>query len=211
MQDYQGNSNKDKEERKLKVVDKVTDGEIVVPKKSLGKKFRDTFIQTDMKTIRGFLINDVLIPKMRDMIWDAFVRSIGSMVYGTGMHNRQQPGTNHSIISYDKVGSPLSRLSPLSGGLASPRQLGPGMPADPARNEYLVSRKEQAELVLERMGDIIDSGYVAASVADLHQLLGLQYTYVDETWGWKSVNGAQIRQTPNGFIIELPPAIPLRA
>ncbi len=50
-------------------------------------------------------------------------------------------------------------------------------------NELVFLAKEEAELVLERMNDIIKA-FKVVYVADLKNLVGLPTTYVDNKWGW---------------------------
>lgn len=63
-------------------------------------------------------------------------------------------------------------------------------------------------MVLERLNDIIDR-YEVASVADLHELVGLPTTHVDNKWGWENVRYAEVRQIREGFLLDLPPAMPI--
>jgi hypothetical protein len=71
----------------------------------------------------------------------------------------------------------------------------------------MVSR-EEAENVIERLGDIIDV-YKVATVADLHSLCDLPSTYIDNKWGWQALNYASVRQIREGFLLDLPPAEPI--
>jgi len=72
-------------------------------------------------------------------------------------------------------------------------------------HEIILISREDAETVLERLVDIIDK-YDVASVADLHDLVGLPTTYVDNKWGWTNLAQVDIRQIREGFLIDLPSA-----
>lgn len=71
----------------------------------------------------------------------------------------------------------------------------------------LVSRDE-AQLVLDTLIDIIDT-YEFASVADLYDLAGLPTTYVDNKWGWGSLQYAEVRQVREGYLLDLPNVEPI--
>jgi len=72
---------------------------------------------------------------------------------------------------------------------------------------YLVSRDE-ADLVVERMLDILDK-YDVVSVADLNDLLGLPTSPIDNKWGWAILGRVEIRQTRDGYLIDLPAPEPI--
>lgn len=78
-----------------------------------------------------------------------------------------------------------------------------------ARDDVVIlATRSEAELVLERLGDIIDK-FEVASVGDLHDLLGLPQTHVDQKWGWTYVGDASIRQVREGYLLDLPLAAPI--
>jgi hypothetical protein len=70
-------------------------------------------------------------------------------------------------------------------------------------NDIILTSREEAELVIERLIDIIDK-YDVASLADLNDLLGLPTSHVDNKWGWTYLNNVEIRQIRNGYLIDLP-------
>lgn len=71
------------------------------------------------------------------------------------------------------------------------------------RKGLVLSNKEEAELVLERMNDIlIEFGVV--SVMDLKELMGLPIDHVDQKWGWLDLPEAHIRQIREGYTLDLP-------
>jgi hypothetical protein len=55
------------------------------------------------------------------------------------------------------------------------------------------------------MTDIIDK-YDVVSIADLYQMCGLPSTYIDNEWGLSSLQYIDVRQTREGYIIDLPAA-----
>ena len=70
---------------------------------------------------------------------------------------------------------------------------------------FLVSSRSDAELVVEQLFEII-SMYGVVSVADLYDLVGLSSlsTHVDNKWGWAILQNVDIRQTREGYVIDLP-------
>jgi hypothetical protein len=77
------------------------------------------------------------------------------------------------------------------------------------REDYILSRRDEAELVLERLRDIVDK-YQVASVLDLKELLGLESNPVDNKWGWPFLTDASVVAVRDGFILDLPPEEPIQ-
>lgn len=71
-------------------------------------------------------------------------------------------------------------------------------------NDIVVGTREEAELVVERLGDILET-YDVVSLADLNELLGLQTSPIDNKWGWTFIKNVPIRQIRQGYLLELPP------
>jgi hypothetical protein len=68
----------------------------------------------------------------------------------------------------------------------------------------IVGTREEAELVIERLIDVLDK-YDVVSLAALYELLGLETSYIDNKWGWTNLSSAQVRQIRQGYLLELPP------
>ena len=71
-------------------------------------------------------------------------------------------------------------------------------------NDVILGTKEQAELVAERLIDILEK-YDVASLADLYDLLGLETSHIDQKWGWTYLGNVQVHQVRQGYLLELPP------
>lgn len=75
-------------------------------------------------------------------------------------------------------------------------------------NDVTVSTREDAEKVIAAMKEIV-SKYGVACAEDLNDLVGVPSVYLDHMWGWKSLDGAKIHETKEGYLICLPPAEPI--
>lgn len=208
MQDYQGNANKNKTEGKPpKNIEKVVVVPVVVQKKSIGRKFKDLFHEADIKGVTRYVISDVLIPAARNMIVDGVESGIRRIAYG---ERAMRQRTTFGYGSRTTYNSPISRSSvPYDRPrMAPPVEQGPRRSSRPAREDFLLSSREEAELVLERMNDIIDN-YEVATVGDLNELVGLPSSHVDNKWGWVFVGDVQVRQVREGYLIDFPPPEPI--
>lgn len=207
MEDYQGNPNKDKLKLKpAKKVEKVVASEVVIQKKSLGRKIHDVFIEADFKSVVRYVVSDVLIPAARNMIVDASSRGVERLMYGENAARRRG-------ITYG-AGPRVSYNSPINRGVSyrDPRVAPPisreSRTSRHVRDEIIISSREEAEKVLEVMNEIIDQ-YEVASVQDLNDLVGLASTHTDQKWGWVFLGDAQIQQVREGYFLNLPPAEPI--
>ena len=207
--DYQGNSNKEKEPKPKKEIEKVVTTEVVIKKKSIGSKFREVFIAADIRSVQQYLLYDVLIPAVRNTIVDATTKGIQRVMYGESAVRRRDFGPGPRVTTYNR---PVDRgfQSPIDARSYSGRTP-PDRDPRPQRHDRedpVLSSREEAALVLERMNDIIDT-YEAVSVADFHELLGLPSNHVDNKWGWIYLGDVQIQQIREGYLINLPSAEPI--
>lgn len=212
MPDYQGNSKKDKEAAKVpaKKVERVVVNEVHVQKKGVGRKFRDLFLEANLKAVIGYVAVDVLIPAAKNMLYDAIAQGGKRMIFGESAQRHRGFGVGPRITYNNPINRGYSD-SPLRD---SPSRYAPAVSREPRvttydREDFIISSKEEAELVLERMNDIVDT-YEVASVADLHDLVGLPTSHTDNKWGWSRLGDVHIRQVREGYLIELPPAEPIQ-
>lgn len=210
--DYTGNADKEKavaEDKPEKVVEKIVETKVIVKKKGIGQKIKNLFAEADFRGVVHYVAVDVLIPAARNMIVDGATEGIHRIIYGErrGPRSMYGGGPSGPRISYstpvNRSGSPLSRHAP-----PQSERLGARMSRH-IRDDFILVSRSEADLVLERLGDIIDS-YQVASVADLKDLMGVPSTHVDQKWGWTFVGDAAVRQVRDGFIIDLPPEEPLQ-
>ena len=205
--DYQANSHKSKapvpsEPREPKVVEKVVTGEVVTRKKSLGRKFKDLFISTDAKGVVAYICTDVLLPAARNMIVDGASKGVERLMYGENTAQRRQYGQGPRIT----YNSPVNRGQMSYPGAVANR--GRAQTPRQSHDDVVLSSREEAETVVERMHDLI-SQYEAVSVADFNELVGLPSNHTDNKWGWLYLRGVSVQQVRDGYLINLPPIEPI--
>lgn len=184
----------------------IVTGEVIQRKPSLGYRFKSIFFNGEFKTAIRYTLTEVMVPAARNMIVDATIASVERVIYGESRNTRPRRGVMPDVartrFSYSQVST------------KDPRARGSLPDQAPAYNVGRNSRdigqivfisREEAELVLERMHDIIDE-YDVVSVADLHELTALPTAHTDNNYGWTSLGYAQVRQTRQGYLLDLPPA-----
>lgn len=186
---------------------------VVMKKQGIGGTFKALFIEADIPSVTQYVFMDVLVPAAKNMMFDAIKEGAGRLFYGQNRSpNRSNFGPG-GRFTYDYNQGPIHRpYRDPRGALPGPSRApepypGPRM-ARYARDEFVISSREEADTVLERMHEIIEN-YEAVSVGDLNELVGLPSTHVDQKYGWTSMVGAQVRQIREGFLLDLPPAQPI--
>jgi hypothetical protein len=208
--DYPSNSNKDKEKDNSKAVEPVKkvekvelEGQVLTRKTPIGSRIKSIFLGGEFKSAAQYIGAEVLLPALRNLLVDATTKGIERVVYGDSSYNRPRTPEYRPRVTYN---NPVNR-----GYSRDPRERAnlPDQPSRPRprhdRTEIILASRGDAELILERLQDIIDR-YQVASMADLHELVGLPTTHVDNKWGWESIRFAEIRQIREGYLLDLPPA-----
>lgn len=147
-----------------------------------------------------YVWNDILVPAFKRAISDAVSSGLDILLFGATDRNRNRGATGYTNYTKAYTGSGYSQnqYSYSSTTRSSARQ--------PATPQF--SSREEAEDVLERMEDILET-YGEVTVADLYELSGLEAKYTDNQYGWRNLSTARIVMTRKGWIIELPRTIAL--
>lgn len=185
-----------------KKIERVTSSDAIVKPKSLGRKFKDVFFGGDAKHATRYVVAEVLLPGIRNLIFDGVTKSAERMLFGDSPVRRPldyRPRTQYH--------SPFQPQRPF---MPDPR----GRGRLPDQNPYRVNRmdagdivlatREDCEAVVEQMINLCDN-YDSVSLADLYELIGQPSSPIDNKWGWQNLGRVQIRQVRNGFAIDLPP------
>lgn len=208
MEDYPTNSRRPKPEAsdQPKKITKVVEGDVVRRKKTLGRKFKETFMGGDTKGVWEYIMLDVLVPAAKDMIADAASQGVERMVFGearsTSRRTGQRPSSGvNGYVSYNRYSSPVGRSS------ASGRDERPTMSrrgrASHDFDEIILATRVEAEEVIDRLFDLV-SRYETATVSDLYELVGVSGNYTDDKWGWSDIRGAGVTRVRNGYLLDLP-------
>lgn len=198
IEKVKGNSYKEREQSKnieKKNVQKVITGDA---KRSGGiskLRFGSLIFPNDGKNIRNYLITDVIIPSIKDLLTDMVTKGINMLLYGEDRSSkRKSPFGTTSYISYNSISqSKPSRTASTSAVLS---------------DDIIIESREEAEDVLSTLCDII-STYGTTSVADLYECVGFTPEHTDYKYGWTNLSAASVVRTREGYLIKLPKAKPL--
>lgn len=215
MEDYPSNSHKKaapkKEIDEPKKIEKIVEGTVVRRKKSLSKRFTETFIGGDAKTVGLYLMYDVLLPAVKDTLADAMSQGVERMLFGESRPSSRRSGSRHSgqgsYIAYNRYAPNQPRQNERYG-----RQEPPGISRRARANhnfdEIVLETRVEAEEVIDQLFAILER-YESVAVSDLYELVGITNTPQDEKWGWTDLRGASVSRIRNGYLLNLPKTEPL--
>lgn len=200
-EEFKPNSHKYKESLKKedsserKLVKKAIKGTVKTKEKSEAHKFLDIFIADDIRNVKDYLIQDVVIPTIRNAIVETITEGV-TRLFGVNKP-KDSSFINATRVSYRDYSSPekhrVSSVKPRS---------------DYYENNIILDNIRDAEEVLFRMEEMI-SMYGFVSVADLHDLIGKTSPYTANRYGWTSVRSVKPVRVREGYLLRFPKPYPI--
>ena len=195
---------------------KVIKGTAKIEKRTLSKKLVDFLFSDKIDSIGLYLLQEVLGPSLRDLLYRTIVGAASMSIYG-GMQNgapgsalsQRYSGAKRDPVPYNTMSNgyygPSYGYSPApQPGIYAPRM---------SLNDISFDTKDDAYLVLDRMNHEIGR-YQKVRVADFYIFAGI--TGQEGNWalqgnGWYDLRDAKpIMRTDGRWIIDFPPIQPLR-
>ena len=200
MENYRPNSDKyleNEAEAESRVKhEKVISGEIVERKKSAFTKLASLFLVEDLGNIKQYLLEEVIIPSIRDGLYD-IIRNGAEMMLGIDTKAGRRTTGPAPKVSYGKY-------------FSQGRNPEKSRDDSETRSRYDFDRfalptRGDAEAILSTLLEIIDQ-YDTVTVAELYDLLGIESKYTDTKYGWTSLGSATTKRVPEGYVLKLPTA-----
>lgn len=181
---------------------KVINGEAKKIKKSVGKKFADTFIQGDISDVAGHIVHDILIPSAIETIGDMGHNLVDGMIYGDDApaRTRSRRSRSRERTSIDR-GTGRSTRDRERARMHNRRTLN--------FDDIFLDTREEAAMVLEELQGRIED-YDRVTVADLYDAVGWDHDYTESKYGWYDLESARIIRVRGadgyGYSLDLPKA-----
>lgn len=178
----------------------------VKKKSSIFRAVRDEFIAEDAPSVGSYILYDILLPALRDLISDIGHGAIDAALNGDGRGYRSRSrNRGGSYISYNRYYDDRDR-----------RRRDRDEERYEARrrsrdfDEFIFERREDAEDVLDRMCDYLER-FDDVPVSYFYDLLGetVPGDFTSDDWGWTNLAGARVRKVRGGYIIDLPKVKPI--
>jgi hypothetical protein len=198
--DYGSNSSKSKKEASDRPdrpeIKQIASGQ--VRKKSVGSKFKETFVGDSAESVGQYVLFDVILPRIKDLIFDTFTQGLERSLFG-GNSVRSSRSRSQLVAKTDYKGISSGRPERVSD-----REISTRARATHNFEEVLIPTRGEAEQLRDTLVAIIEQ-YDYATVADFYNACGLTADHTDIKWGWGI--GTVIDISPargGGYIIELP-------
>lgn len=200
MEEYVGNSNRQKKERAEQAAQeervrpqKVVTNDVKIKKKS---RFVNALISEEAKNVTSHSFAEVFIPALKKMIVDIVTDGVSMIFYG----EKTRRTTGADRISYQRFSDPRGavRNAPFTSSSSVYDY-----------DKITLETRTEAESVLAAMDDLIGT-YGHATVADLYDLVGVSGNYTDSNYGWYNI--AEARVSPaigGGYCLRLPRVMPI--
>lgn len=200
--EYPSNNHKKKkvDVKPEKKVERVTSGKVVKQKKSLGKKFTETFLGDNIESVSSYIIYDVIIPAAKNMVSDTVSNGIEMLLFGQTRGSRTRRDRDKSYVSYSNYYNDRDR--------DKPRQVSQRNRARHNFDDIILESRGEAEEVLSHLVDLTED-YGMASVADLYDLVGVTSNFTDNKYGWDNLASGRVVPVRGGYLLELPRPIVL--
>lgn len=190
-------------------VERITSAEASRRKRGVARRFKEIFIAGDPRTSLEYAISDIVIPGIRDTVYEAFQGGMDRWIYGESRRPRRYgapsvysdnpPRTNYQSFSTTRP--------PTSSGT---RMLSRQARVRHDFDEIVIPSRAEANEVLDQMFEFL-SRYGVVKVFELYEMVGIRPDHTDHKWGWTSLPGAQVRTVKGGrgYLLDLPEPQPL--
>ena len=188
----------------------------VLRKKPWYQRAGETIFSEDTNTIGGYILKDVIIPAIRDTLYDIVTGGLSMALYSTPKAGRggKRP-SNSGYVSYGSyyAGNDKTKPKPIERADKYRTQLdiyNITLPSDFPDNPADKSAANIGYAALEQLGDRIDI-YGVATVQDLYDTLRIgSAPSTMSNWGWNDISTAKVEFDRGEWVLRMPKVIPLR-
>ena len=199
MNDIKPNSHRyraEQTEKEKKRVESVVKGGAKLKKKNELQKVAGSIISEDAKSVKSYILMDVLVPAIKDAIEDIVTNGVRMLLRGdTSARRSSSGGVSH--ISYNKAYDRRDRSSVnRSRGVMD-------------FDDLVLDTRAEAEDILRALDELIDK-YTIASVADMYEAAGIRnFEYTAQKYGWTDIRRAEVVRVRNGYWLKMPKVCPI--
>ena len=210
MQDFPGNSRRAKEESDEppgpKRIEQITSTDAEYRQRGLGRKVKDTFIGGTARGAVEYVVTDVVVPTVRDLLFESFQSGMERLIFG---ESRIRRGSSPSGYPSTSNRPHVNYAGMSSNHPTATRTLSQRSRARHDFGEIVIQDRREAADVLDVMYEEL-SRYGTVTVAFLYGLTGIQSSHADHKWGWTSLRGAKVATMRHGgYLLDLPQPEPL--
>jgi hypothetical protein len=195
----------DKPKAKPKQEQIIKDGHVSLKKQSAWKRAKHRIFEQEGAELKEYVVNDVLIPSIKDTISNIVANGIDILLYGEARHTNKRQGifggtTRYgNYVSYNSISSNKSS----SGGVRDRVASSASVRSRLALDDFIFQNRGEALDILDRMSTIL-TDYGIVTVADLYDMCGLKTPYTYNNYAWRDLSTAGVSLTRDGYLLSLP-------
>lgn len=165
-------------------------------KKSPLKNVWGEMIKSDLKEVTSNIVMDVLVPAVKNTIYDMVSQGIERALWGDSKPS-VRPGFGPTRrVEYNRVRSPRRSES----RRLSTRQT--------EEREFILNTRAEAEACLDQMYELLEE-YGEVRVDQVYSMMQMSSSYTDRNWGWRDLASARVSAIRGGYILDIPQPTPL--
>lgn len=201
---YPSNSHQSKQRKKENdvVVEKIVQATVQKKKKSFLSRFKEDVCVEDAGTIGEYIIYDVLIPAVKDLLFDMIKGGTERALFGDTKpsSDRIRHDRGESYVSYSRYYNDRRRSSERGSSRRKSRDC----------DDLIFKSRGEAVSVLDRMEDMIEE-YGQVSLYDVYAMCDISGDYTDQKWGWEgdALKEACVVRVREGYLLTLPRTVVL--
>lgn len=207
IMDYPSNSDKSKGENQQNNSEQISynkpslNGKVSVKRKSATQ----ARLKQQAEEIKRYTIQDVILPGLKDVIWDIATTALNTFLYErteSAQQRGHRPYTSSiqysTTANYNRVGRPTRNPG---------RSRVTNVETRP-EDEFIFERKSDADTVLDSLREAI-AEFGVVSVQSLFELCQKTAPFTANKFGWMDLEDAFVERTRDGYILRLPRSLPL--
>lgn len=185
-----------------------------IKKKTFGQKLRETFVAADISNVGDYILREIFVPTIKDVIVNSVRNTVSMLVYGEpdrGSYRRSSRSSGGAYIrdyyDYDSYGSyyrpddSYRRRRPIDAGPTTSNYL-----PSSGNIEIWYPYYPEAIDVLRNLRDGLGT-HPSVTLSNLYELSRMSDMITPEcsSRGWTDLSTAYVKQEGNSGILVLPP------
>lgn len=196
-------------QRKKQHIERVVRVSPTLRKPGAWARVKSVFIAQDSRSIKDAVIFGVVIPKLKDMLFDAATEGAHAALYSDAPRSNRSRYSSRDDRRPTQYNRPYSRQGEPDRGRERERDRDDREQLDHrarAMHDFsgLTFRNAgDAEGVVDRLFQHIDE-FGVVSVNDFYDAAGMTGDFTDDNHGWTNLGQMKVRKVRDGYIIDLP-------
>lgn len=188
---------------------------VVVKKKSIGQKFKETFVSKDFSSTLSEVATNVAVPALKRVASDVITNFVNGVLFGNQFPTNGGFKFNASNWNWGNwntgttFGSPYFNYSGVTKPASPPAESAfkyDELIIIPKPGETMQQASVQADMVLKSLNELLDR-FKKVRITDYYELCGKSAPLTYNNYGWTSLAGADKVYIGVGYLIKMPTPI----